>query len=141
MSHARPIIRSMTKPHNKMQRDRARANRRSMTLEETLVWQALRKSALGVRFNRQVPIGPYIVDFVARSLRLIVEIDGSHHRRSVDGIRDRWLEDRGYRIVRIWNDDVLEDFEYALWPLRVVVACELGEQPPERPPPILTQRW
>ena len=68
---------------------------------------------MGVRFNRQVPIGPFICDFVARSLNLIIEVDGGQHgwRTEEDVARTRYLEDRGYRMIRFWNSDVLERLE------------------------------
>jgi very-short-patch-repair endonuclease len=80
-----------------------------MTVEETRLWLDLRKDQLGVRFRRQVPVGPYIVDFACLPLRLIVEVDGSHHRGEDDRRRDAWLRYRGFTILRFWNDEVYRD--------------------------------
>jgi len=67
----------------------------------------------GVRFNRQVPIGPYICDFVSRSARLVVEIDDGHHgwQADEDAARTRFIEAQGFRVIRFWNNDVLERLE------------------------------
>jgi very-short-patch-repair endonuclease len=66
-----------------------------------------------VRFNRQVVIRPYICDFVARSAKLIVEVDGGQHAVNVvrDQARTRFLESRGYRVIRFWNNDVLANID------------------------------
>jgi len=62
-------------------------------------------------FRRQQPIGPYIVDFASFERKLIVEIDGGQHNekeaREKDEERTAWLEQRGYRVLRFWNNDVL----------------------------------
>ena len=80
-----------------------------MTVEETRLWLDIRKSQLGVRFRRQVPVGPYIVDFACLPRRLIVEVDGSQHRGEYDRRRDEWLRYRGFTVMRFWNDEVYRD--------------------------------
>ena len=61
---------------------------------------------------RQEPIGPYVVDFVCRGKRLIVEVDGGQHADSKrDAVRDRWLVDHRYRVLRFWNNEVLGNIE------------------------------
>ena len=72
-----------------------------------------RRQVSGVRFNRQVPIGPYIADFAARSEKLIVEVDGGQHgeRAAYDEARTRYLEVQGWRVIRFWNNDVLRNLE------------------------------
>lgn len=83
---------------------RARCNRRSPTESEARLWKVLRGRKLGVQFRRQVPIaGRYIVDFVAPTARLVVEVDGSYHggRRRADEQRDRRLGSLGYRVLRL----------------------------------------
>lgn len=85
--------------------------RKQMTLEELRVWGAVRRNGFGVRFNRQEPIGKYIVDFICHKARLIVEIDGEHHLHyGNDKIRDEYLESQGYSILRIQNIEVRRDF-------------------------------
>ncbi|MBA4761144.1 endonuclease domain-containing protein [Sphingomonas sp.] len=87
---------------------RARALRNNPTEAEKRLWAALsaRKTA-GVRFNRQVQIGPFFCDFVARSIKLVIEVDGGQHGDPADAARTRFLEARGYRVIRFWNNDVL----------------------------------
>jgi very-short-patch-repair endonuclease len=94
--------------------DRARELRRSLTLPEVLLWQALRKRGLhGARFRRQHPIGPYILDFYCDAARLAVEIDGSSHdtpdQARHDARRTDWLTQRGVAVLRIPARDVLAD--------------------------------
>ena len=88
----------------------ARAMRRNPTDAERRLWTVLRGTRLGHhKFHRQVPIGTYIVDFLCRQAFLIVEVDGSHHMIDIayDMARSRWLQDRGYRVMRFWNNEVL----------------------------------
>lgn len=69
------------------------------------MWQVLRGSRLGVAFRRQVPVGRYIADFLAPSIKLIVEVDGGYHAGDAmvrgDARRDRYLARLGYRVVRV----------------------------------------
>jgi very-short-patch-repair endonuclease len=77
---------------------RARSLRTCPTREERKIWELL--SRYRPKFTRQLPIGPYIVDFACRQAKLAVEIDGGHHAESKrDIIRDRWLTEQGYRIA------------------------------------------
>ena len=89
--------------------ERARELRRNMTDAGRIVWRALRANQLGARFRRQVPLGPYIADFVCFECRLIIEVDGGQHaeRFAYDDERSRFLRESGYRVVRFWNNDVL----------------------------------
>ena len=95
---------------------RARQMRLETTASEAILWQALRRDALGVRFRRQVILGPFIVDFLAPSQSLVVEVDGSSHlnRTDSDRLRDEALGARGVRVVRITADMVETDLEAAL---------------------------
>ena len=69
----------------------------------------------GARFRRQVPIGPYIVDFACFQQRLVVEIDGGQHLGDArDETRDAWLEEHGFRVLRFWNHEVLKNPEGVL---------------------------
>jgi very-short-patch-repair endonuclease len=94
----------------------ARRLRRNSTIAEQRLWYRLRSRSLyGMKFVRQEPVGPYIVDFVCREYRLVVEVDGGQHcENACDEVRDRWLNDHGYRVLRFWNNDVLENTEGAL---------------------------
>ncbi|MBM4180306.1 MAG: endonuclease domain-containing protein [Betaproteobacteria bacterium] len=86
-----------------------RSLRKNMTDAERHLWGGLRMLQLdGHKFRRQFPLGPYIVDFVCLSARLIVEVDGGQHlNNSKDQARDAWLADQGFRVLRFWNNDVL----------------------------------
>jgi very-short-patch-repair endonuclease len=85
--------------------------RRHPTASEHVLWQAIRGGRLGVSFRRQVPLGHYIVDFLALRERLVVEVDGGYHaeRGAADGRRQRWLEKRGYRVLRLPASTVLRE--------------------------------
>jgi len=91
----------------------ARRLRRTMTLPEILVWQALRKRPAGLKFRRQHPSGPYILDFFCSDARLAIEIDGESHGRGDrpvrDTLRDRWFSQAGIATLRITARDVLDD--------------------------------
>jgi len=80
------------------------------------LWLALRDRRLGgFKFVRQNPIGPYVVDFLCRDRKLVVEADGGQHADSVhDQRRDAYLASAGYRILRFWNSDVLGNFDGVL---------------------------
>jgi len=85
----------------------ARKLRSTLTDAESRLWLRLRRRQLdGFRFRRQQPIGRYVVDFFCPDAKLIVEVDGGQHAADT-GARTRWLEGRGYRVVRFWNNDVL----------------------------------
>ena len=97
-----------------MLRDRARALRQKATPPEQLLWSVLRGRRLGgLKFRRQEPIEPYIVDFCCREIKLIVELDGMSHidKKEYDAARDSWLRQQGYRIFHVTNSDVNEDLE------------------------------
>ncbi|ABE40036.1 endonuclease domain-containing protein [Rhodopseudomonas pseudopalustris] len=94
-------------PHQ--QRAFAKTLRAGATDAERALWRLLRSRRLAhLKFRRQVPIGSWIVDFVCFEQRLIVEADGSQHADSErDQARDQDLMDRGFRILRFWNNDIL----------------------------------
>ncbi len=90
---------------------RARRLRREATLGERILWGQLRK--LKMNFRRQAPIGRYIVDFVQYDLKLILEVDGPHHAlpevKARDAVRTAWLESQGFRVLRFYHLDVVND--------------------------------
>ncbi|HUI95351.1 MAG TPA: DUF559 domain-containing protein [Xanthobacteraceae bacterium] len=94
----------------------ARRLRRDATGAERRPWYRLRARQIdGAKFVRQEPIGRFIVDFVCREQRLVVEVDGGQHATDPrDAARDRWLSDQGYRVLRFWNHDVLANTEGVL---------------------------
>ncbi|MFZ4608137.1 MAG: endonuclease domain-containing protein [Caulobacter sp.] len=98
---------------------RARALRGRMTLPEVLLWQVLRGSRLErLRFRRQHPVGPFILDFYCAAARLAVEVDGEAHHRpgrpQHDASRDAWLEQAGIRTLRLSARLVLKDMDAAV---------------------------
>ena len=94
----------------------ARQLRVEATDAEARLWQRLRNRMLGgFKFRRQFPVGPYIADFVCIERKLIVELDGGQHADNpADERRTRFLERRGYRVIRFWNPDVLANTDGVL---------------------------
>jgi len=94
---------------------KARFLRRNMTDTERKLWSYLQcRQVDDFKFRRQQIIGPYIVDFVCLSRRLIIECDGGQHhtdQKKYDQRRDQFLRSKGYRILRFWNLDVLNNLE------------------------------
>jgi very-short-patch-repair endonuclease len=87
-----------------------------MTKAELRLWSRLRKPGPdGMRFRRQAPIGPCIVDFFCPERRLVVEVDGDQHglpgAAMRDAERDAWLADRGYRVIRFTNREVMTNID------------------------------
>jgi very-short-patch-repair endonuclease len=108
-----------------MTRIRAQGLRKNPTDAERKLWAYLRLRQLGgYKFRRQHPIGPYIVDFICIQRKLIIEVDGGQHdeSKSYHLKRDRWLEKKGFRVLRIWNNEVLTNIENVM----EVIASELG---------------
>ena len=96
--------------------NRARALRQNQTETERILWSHIRSRRLaGHKFRRQRPLGGYIVDFVCFERRLIIEVDGGQHadQRTYDARRQSWLESQGFRVLRLWNNEVLSDIEAA----------------------------
>ena len=100
-----------------LQQGRARRLRENQTDVESKLWSRLRDRQLSsVKFRRQHPIGPFIVDFCCLERGLIVELDGGQHakRNAADNQRTKFFEGLGYRTLRFWNNDVLSNFEGVL---------------------------
>jgi very-short-patch-repair endonuclease len=90
-------------------RDAARALRRNSTEAEQVMWRLLRDRRLaGIKFRRQVAIGPFIADFASIKHRLVVELDGSQHADSLSDVRrDAFMAAEGWRVLRFWNNEAL----------------------------------
>jgi very-short-patch-repair endonuclease len=101
----------------------ARGLRRRMTDAERKLWFAVRDRRFAeFKFRRQVPLGPYIADFVCFDARLVVEVDGGQHADSVaDDERDRWFAANNFLVLRYWNNDVLRNLEGVLTSLLEVL--------------------
>ena len=97
----------------------ARVLRRSATLTERTLWTLLRDRRLaGLKFRRQIPVGPYVLDFVCLAHRLVIEADGPFHDDAHDALRDRWLAAQGFRTLRFANSDILADRDTVLEKIR-----------------------
>jgi very-short-patch-repair endonuclease len=121
------------KAYDRLPTLRSRELRKNATKAELALWNRIRnRQVAGVRFNFQVPIGPYISDFVARSIRLIIEVDGGQHADAApyDRARTRFLTSKGYRVIRFWNNDVFENIEGAV----ETIARVLEDMPSPTPP-------
>ena len=104
---------------------RAKRLRGEMTEAEKKLWYRIRlKQIGGHHFRRQVAIGDYAVDFACLTAKLVIEVDGGQHdwRKAEDDIRTRYLEARGYRVIRFWNNEVFENTDGVLH----VIARALG---------------
>ncbi|MEO7178723.1 MAG: DUF559 domain-containing protein [Allosphingosinicella sp.] len=90
----------------------ARKLRRDQTEAEKRLWWHLRARQLeGAKFVRQFPIGPHVTDFACRAAHLAIELDGGHHGKAADAGRTQIVEFFGYRIVRFWNHDILQNID------------------------------
>ncbi len=98
-------------------KNRARDLRKESTIAELNLWYTLRNRGLkGYKFHRQFVMGSYIVDFVCWEKKLVIEIDGGQHVQNIkyDENRTAYLNERGFRVLRYWNDEVLNKTEYVL---------------------------
>ena len=114
---------------------RARGLRRRMTLPEVLLWETLRGRRLdGLKFRRQHPIGPYILDVYCPSAKLAVELDGTGHETADqtrrDQIRDRWLREQGVHVLRLAAMDVLDPHGGEVLVRRIAVAAQRSSPAP-----------
>jgi very-short-patch-repair endonuclease len=111
----------------------ARTLRKHSTSAERTLWRHLRSRSLGgLKFVRQQPIGPYIVDFICREKRLIIEVDGGGHGIGKrDARRDQWLAKHRYRVLRFWNNEVLGNIE-GVW--ETIFAAASAATPPHPNP-------
>jgi len=99
-------------PDDRLRKLAKRMRHEPATMERKL-WAILRDRRLeGLKFRRQVVIGPYVADFVCMRHRLIVEADGPFHHAERDAVRDEWLRSRGFRVLRFKNQQIeLRDWE------------------------------
>ena len=112
-----------------MSTSRARLLRRNLTDAERKLWTRLRRNQLdGHYFRRQVPVGRFIVDFLCKERRLVVEVDGGQHavRHAADASRSQVLRRRGYRVIRFWNNEVLENIDGVLETIRAELDAPAG---------------
>ena len=91
----------------------AKENRNNMTEAESALWNLISNNKLGAKFLRQYIIGDYIVDFICRDHQLVIEVDGGYHseprQMESDEQRDNTLQEKGYRVLRLKNEEILFD--------------------------------
>ena len=111
---------------------RARRLRRDATDAESVLWFGLRDKLGTVRFRRQVALGPYFADFACHGAKLIVEVDGGQHSIKHDAVRTAFLNAEGYRVLRFWNNDVLQNVDGVLETIAAALPSPLvGEGGPQ----------
>jgi very-short-patch-repair endonuclease len=104
-----------------MDRSKAQELRKNPTEAERKLWLHLRLRQLGGhKFRRQQPLGSYIVDFVCLEKRIVIEIDGGQHQAQAiyDQQRTAWIEQQGFRVLRFWDNEVMQNIEAvkeAIW--------------------------
>ncbi|KTF69801.1 endonuclease domain-containing protein [Sphingomonas sp. HT-1] len=110
-----------------------------MSLPEVLLWQELRMRPEALRFRRQHPAGPYVLDFFCARHKLAVEVDGEAHARgdrpARDVVRDAWLRAQGVRVLRIAAAEVLADVEAVVLHIGRVARGEYPSTGFAGPPP------
>ncbi len=113
----------------------ARRLRREATDVERLLWHALRERLIHWKFRRQHPVGTRIVDFACPQVKLAIELDGSQHalEREADEQRSTELMRYGYRVLRFWNNDVLDNLDGVL----ITIDRALSDAPPHPASPPL----
>lgn len=103
-----------------------------MTGPEKALWQRLRQAQLGVSFRRQHPIGAYIVDFAAPSIKLAIELDGMQHGFEKETLRDAQrslvLEREGWTVIRFWNSELTENYEGIVETIWIKVQSRVSTQ-------------
>jgi len=107
-----------------------------MTEAERRLWHLLRVRQIdGHKFRRQYPLGHYIVDFVCLERRLVVEVDGGQHseRHVEDTIRSQWLRNKGFCVIRFWNNEIMNNIEGVTTVIRQ--ALQMKSEPPSLPSP------
>lgn len=109
----------------------ARKLRHEQTDAESLLWYLLRDRRLGgYKFRRQHPMPPYTLDFFCRDAAMVIELDGGQHADPErDRRRDEWLAERGLRVLRFWNHDVLQDTESVLMAIWNALHEPVGPHP------------
>jgi len=115
---------------------RARSMRLEPTEAERKLWWNLRHrlAITGTHFRRQVRIGYYIVDFASHGLKLVIELDGGQHaeQTTLDAKRTQFLESQGYRVLRFWNNDVMQNIDGVLEVIQSSILATPTPTPPHK---------
>jgi len=115
---------------------RARALRRDVTEAEKKLWQDLRQPPFKQHhFRRQATIGPYFADFASHQLKIVIELDGGQHAdNAADERRTSYLASEGYRVLRFWNNDVIESVSGVLTTIDAAIPADRPPAPDPSPP-------
>ena len=117
----------------------ARKLRRKMTLPEVILWHSLRQRSDGLKFRRQHPSGPYVLDFFCSDARLAIEVDGEAHSRGDrpqrDKARDQWLRANGVETLRIPAAALLDNVDAVLRFITLKARARLPLHHPAGGPP------
>jgi len=118
---------------------RARRLRRDVTDAERKLWRGLRALPMeDSHFRRQAPIGPYFADFACHTKRLVIELDGGQHAEELhtkrDAARDAYMQAHGYRVLRFWNNDVMQNLNGVLEKIFEALSMPLPPTPNPSPP-------
>ena len=122
-----------------MSRQRARSLRKRLTDAERLLWRHLRDRELdGWKFRRQYQVGAFIVDFICLEKNLVVEVDGGPHAENEESDihRSAYLNKMGYRVLRFWNNEVMQETDGVLEAILAILANtdQNSPSPPPSPP-------
>ena len=111
---------------NPQMKHRAIELRRESTPAEHKLWARIRNDQLGVTFRRQHAVGNYIPDFCSPKAKLIIELDGSQHleQEEYDKERTAYLESKGYKVIRFWNKDVMNDMDSVIHAIKLALESE-----------------
>jgi very-short-patch-repair endonuclease len=126
-----------------MTRQFARTLRKQMTDAERRLWRHLRNRELGGwKFRRQYPVGPFIVDFICLEKNVVIEVDGGQHdeNKELDLQRSAYLNRMGYRVLRFWNNEVLQETEAVLSSIFAKLSETDKNSPSPRPSPPFGER-
>ena len=127
----------MHRPPGKDKLQRVRRLRRDMTDAEIELWSHIRASQLGAKFRKQTWLAGYIADFVSIEAKLVVEVDGGQHdlQRDEDEARAAAMARVGYRTLRFWNNEVLENIEGVLMTIQAALPSPSPRPDGRRAPP------
>ena len=130
----------MMLPYERYLKPISRQLRKNSTDTEKIIWRRLRRRQLeGVAFFRQKPLGPYIVDFYAPSIELVIEVDGGQHaepdHRESDEFRDEFLRQLNVKVLRFGNREVFQELEAVLEMIRLEI--KKLKSPEEKSPPTM----
>ncbi|MFC5302638.1 endonuclease domain-containing protein [Azospira restricta] len=117
--------------HSILDEQRQKSLRKNMTDAENRLWQRLRgRQIASCKFRRQHPFLDYVLDFVCLERRLVIEVDGGQHLESErDAGRDRRIENAGFRVLRFWNNQVLQEIEAVVEAIHLALTKEPHPHP------------